>query len=289
MRVSTWTSESNCAYGNALRLSPSPFGRELGALRACGGVADGTVSSSTPCSVITHVARPRPSARPQTLRAHWCCKRLVTSGVRDGSVSARPAEGDKYKPLDLARLLSEVLADSLVLGIRGARFARPLDVPPRVRILVRVGTPVSAAILLSGPRRTAPCRWPDCATLPPPDAACVARRVVRRRGITVLNRRIAAATPQASSVQPLAAASPSTSPDTSAMIAAAASATPTIRLIVLASRCCAAPNRSSPPATAVSIPVQPLAPKIPKTLPSTGALPFGKFENLGKKCCLYRK
>ena len=32
-----WTSESNCAYGNALRLSPSPFGSELGALRAYSG------------------------------------------------------------------------------------------------------------------------------------------------------------------------------------------------------------------------------------------------------------
>jgi hypothetical protein len=39
------TCESNCAYGNALRLSPSPFGRELGALRACGGVGPPTAPS----------------------------------------------------------------------------------------------------------------------------------------------------------------------------------------------------------------------------------------------------
>ena len=46
-------------------------------------------------------------------------------------------------------------------------------------------------------------------------------------------------------------------------------------------------RRSRPPAIAMSIPVQPLAPKIPKkTLPCTGALPFGKFANFGKTCCL---
>ena len=82
----TRTCESNCAYDNALRLSPSPFGRELGALRACGGVADGNHLKQHPCSVITHVARPLPSARPQTLRSRWRCKRAATSGVTDGSV-----------------------------------------------------------------------------------------------------------------------------------------------------------------------------------------------------------
>jgi hypothetical protein len=78
-----------------------------------------------PCSVITHVARPRASARPQTLRAHWCCKRAVTSGVRDGSVSARRADGDKYKPLHLARLLSEVRDGLTVLAGVCDRLATP--------------------------------------------------------------------------------------------------------------------------------------------------------------------
>ena len=47
-------------------------------------------------SVITHVARPRPSARPQSRRVHWSCKRAER--VREGRVVG--ADGDKYKPLD---------------------------------------------------------------------------------------------------------------------------------------------------------------------------------------------
>jgi hypothetical protein len=74
-----------------------------------------------------------------------------------GLTSARSAR-------DLRGFLSlglGVAADSLVLGIRGARFARPLDVPPRVRILVRVGT-------LSAPRsRSAPPPAPAAAAPAP--------------------------------------------------------------------------------------------------------------------------
>src|ERR1035437_3966544 len=102
--------------------------------------------------------------------------------ARDRATLARSARDLRGLSLGLG-----VVADSLVLGIRGARFARPLDVSPRVWILVRVGTPVSAAILLGAPRRTALCRWPDCATLPGPDAACVARRDGRA---TARNQRV---------------------------------------------------------------------------------------------------
>jgi hypothetical protein len=70
----------------------------------------------------------------------------VTSGVRDSSVSARRADGYKYKPLDLARLLSEVHSG-------GGSMADASDSSP-------------AAVLATGPgvARTPPglplCRCP---------------------------------------------------------------------------------------------------------------------------------
>ena len=80
-----------------ITLSPSPFRRELGALRAySGGSSTAPHLEQHLGSVITHVARPRPSARPQSLRAHWSCKRAER--VREGRVVG--ADGDKYKPLD---------------------------------------------------------------------------------------------------------------------------------------------------------------------------------------------
>jgi hypothetical protein len=57
-----WTCESNCAYDNALHLSPSPFARELGALRACGGARRRQDLEQHPRCVIpmwSALARPR--------------------------------------------------------------------------------------------------------------------------------------------------------------------------------------------------------------------------------------
>ncbi len=56
-----------------------PFAVNSGHCERAAGLADGTIASSTPAPVITRVARPRPSARPQALRAHCSCRRTEMS------------------------------------------------------------------------------------------------------------------------------------------------------------------------------------------------------------------
>ncbi len=82
------TSESNCAYGNALHLSPSSFGRELGHCGLAAGLADGTISSST--SLRHHRCGPpspvREAADAQGTLALQTGRNERNECVRDGSV-----------------------------------------------------------------------------------------------------------------------------------------------------------------------------------------------------------
>ena len=151
----TRTCESNCAYGNALRLSPSPFGRELGALRACGGGSPTARPRAAP-PLRHHPWGPALAGRRVRRRSGTLVLQTARNEWGEGRVcSARRADGDKYKPLDLARLLSEVRAGHAVASLpddwRGLR-------PPRSRRSAASRSTTAA-------RRSCPCspRGPDAA------------------------------------------------------------------------------------------------------------------------------
>ncbi len=110
LRPATRTCESNCATATlyVCRRRPSAVGS--GHCGRAAGLADGRISSSTPAAsspMWPALARPRGHRRS----GHIGLQTGSNERVRERVCSPRRADGDKYKPLDLARLLSEVLRD----------------------------------------------------------------------------------------------------------------------------------------------------------------------------------